>query len=673
VAEGPGPQEQTAEPAAGPSTPIAGAGSPASAIRIGAMPAHDLARLDPARRAGALARLQGVTGNAQLARRLQRDPVPGDPAAPAPAAPAQTPAAGCIVDDAVEDLEPHQQRRSQVLAALRVAATGAAQAALGGSPWASAARGRVTSELEALFATYATQDAVTLERTLRAAAPGASAAASATAIVGAVAAEVGRSVTEALPKDDPLAAGVGGAISGAASAVMNLLFKRRRGGRSPAADPLATLGELGRGQALGGSERGRMEEAFGTSFSDVRVHTDPVAADLADRSDARAFSIGRSIAFGAGEYRPGTLEGDALIAHELAHVVQQRDATGGDTAARVPADDVAALEADADSAAIDAAVGLHLGEKGALAGLRRSAVARLRSGIALRSCGSEKKPEIAATQAALGQSVKSGMATKANAGQTGESGIHYWFNYRRKALAKETGYRSWNPDWQFGFSAAPSFKKEGPFAWRMRVGATPSAALAEWLGGLTIADCATVAVALQHDAVRAAVGNAKFDEIFRLNLLISQYSSPEANPDLAKFLSDTAGSEPMVGDLYYFSNHKHYKYKHPAGSWSGENAIYAGNNKWSGFGAADVDYDTMMATILDEYNKKRTADDDRQIEREQKDAGGVYPKEYVFGTVVDGEPLKERLELPQLIAGGGGLAKSGVRVDASKVAPKVPK
>ena len=213
-----------------------------------------------------------------------------------------------------------------MLSALRAAAGAAAEAALATSPWAAAARGRVTSELEALFATYAAQDAATLERSLRAAAPGAGAATSANAIVAAVAAEVGRSVGQALPKDDPLDAGIS-AVGGVASSVMNLLFKRRRG-RRPAAGPVGTLGELGRGQALSGSERGRMEEAFGTSFADVRVHTDSVAADLAGQSDARAFSIGRSIAFGAGEYPPGTLEGDALIAHELAHVVQQRDAAG---------------------------------------------------------------------------------------------------------------------------------------------------------------------------------------------------------------------------------------------------------------------------------------------------------------------------------------------------------
>jgi hypothetical protein len=675
VAEGPGPQEQPAE-VPGHSAPSPATGSRTAPTHLGTGRAHDLARLDPSLRASTAARLQRATGNAGLARRLQRDPAPADAAAPAaapaaPAAPVQSAAAGCVVDDASETLEPHQQHRSQVLAALRAAASSAAESALGGSPWASAARGRVASELEALFATYAAQDAATLERSLRAAAPGAAAATTAAALVAAVAAEVGRSVAAALPKDDPLDAGVG-AVAGAASAVMDLLFKRRRGARRPAADPVGTLGELGRGRALGGSERGRMEEAFGSSFADVRVHTDSVAADLADRSGARAFSIGRSIAFGAGEYRPGTLEGDALIAHELAHVIQQRDAPAGGGAA--PVDDVAALEADADNAAIDATVGLHLGEKGALAGLRRTAVARLRSGIALRSCGPEKKPEIAATQAALGASVKTGMDTKANAkNKTGESGLHYWFNYEANSRRGVPGYRPWVADWQFGYTAAPQFRKEAGFTWRMKPGESPSEALAAWLGGLTIADCASVAVALQHDAIRAAVGNAKFDEIFRLNFLINQYSSPELNPNLAKFLADTKGSAPQAGDLYYFSNHKHYKYKHPAGAWRGENAIYAGNGKWSGFGAADTSEEDMLTTLVDEYDKERTPADLRQIERETRENGGKTPPEYVYGATLLDSTFVEKIKTKDALrAGGGGLAESGVRVDAAKVAPQVP-
>jgi hypothetical protein len=71
-----------------------------------------------------------------------------------------------------------------------------------------------------------------------------------------------------------------------------------------------------------------MSSAFGYDFSGVRVHTGTKAASVATELNARAFTVGRDIAFGAGEYQPGTPIGDALIAHELAHVVQQGGAVG---------------------------------------------------------------------------------------------------------------------------------------------------------------------------------------------------------------------------------------------------------------------------------------------------------------------------------------------------------
>ncbi|MDQ3920041.1 MAG: DUF4157 domain-containing protein, partial [Acidobacteriota bacterium] len=61
---------------------------------------------------------------------------------------------------------------------------------------------------------------------------------------------------------------------------------------------------------------------FGRSLADARLHTDGAAARLASSFSARAFTVGNDIAFGAGQYRPGTLEGDLLIAHELAHTTQ---------------------------------------------------------------------------------------------------------------------------------------------------------------------------------------------------------------------------------------------------------------------------------------------------------------------------------------------------------------
>jgi hypothetical protein len=77
------------------------------------------------------------------------------------------------------------------------------------------------------------------------------------------------------------------------------------------------------GQPLVAGTRAFMESAFGQGFSHVRIHTDTQAAALSAGLNARAFTIGQDIAFGVGEYQPGTLIGDALIAHELAHVIQQ--------------------------------------------------------------------------------------------------------------------------------------------------------------------------------------------------------------------------------------------------------------------------------------------------------------------------------------------------------------
>ena len=66
-----------------------------------------------------------------------------------------------------------------------------------------------------------------------------------------------------------------------------------------------------------------MESAFSSNFAGVRVHTGPAAHDAALALGARALTAGTNILFRAGEYQPGTSGGDRLLAHELAHVVQQ--------------------------------------------------------------------------------------------------------------------------------------------------------------------------------------------------------------------------------------------------------------------------------------------------------------------------------------------------------------
>ncbi|HEX7677097.1 MAG TPA: DUF4157 domain-containing protein, partial [Thermoanaerobaculia bacterium] len=66
-----------------------------------------------------------------------------------------------------------------------------------------------------------------------------------------------------------------------------------------------------------------MSSRFGRDFGGVRLHTDPAAAESARLVEARAYTVGQDIAFGAGQYAPNTGEGQRLLAHELQHTVQQ--------------------------------------------------------------------------------------------------------------------------------------------------------------------------------------------------------------------------------------------------------------------------------------------------------------------------------------------------------------
>ncbi len=87
------------------------------------------------------------------------------------------------------------------------------------------------------------------------------------------------------------------------------------------------------GEALAPTLRRDMEQHFGHDFSQVRVHADSRAAASAREVHARAWTVGRHIAFASGRYQPEAPAGRHLLAHELAHVVQQRNsAARADTA-----------------------------------------------------------------------------------------------------------------------------------------------------------------------------------------------------------------------------------------------------------------------------------------------------------------------------------------------------
>ncbi len=363
---------------------------------------------------------QGAAGEKGAQRKLEVG------AANSPAEQQADAVAGAVVGGAapqqliVDDKDPvadGQMNRTAFMAALKPQVMKAAEDELGfirsivGCPY-----------IEKYFNLYSQRDARTIESAARKFAPGARNAKSANEMIAPIVAQV-REGVRAWVKDgsligpaaelDPAGASAakqsfeasGGDHNGtaqtkpAAPSAKPTIDLEQDATRSvgatagamaaPAAEaaarsPVAIRDSLGEGRPLDAGTAHRMGDAMGHSFSDVRIHTDDKAAQLARQEDAKAFAVGNQVAFAPGEFQPGTPRGDALLAHELAHVAQMRGASA-DSAMAKSADTAQspAHEADADQAAV--------GVMGRLWGGVKSVGDRvgpaLTSGFGLRRCG----------------------------------------------------------------------------------------------------------------------------------------------------------------------------------------------------------------------------------------------------------------------------------------------
>ncbi len=294
-----------------------------------------------------------------------------------------TAAPGRLVDDEAEP-GPGQMRKGRFLSAVNEAACTAADDALAGTELAATG----CPWLSRYFQLYEERTAAQVEADVLRYVPAASRAATAQDYIPLVASWVQESIRGWMegggPSDGLRRAAremsAAGGIGGALAEIGRLLFKSRAGGARRGANPAAVRAELGAGRPLVGAPRSRMERAFGQGFPGVRIHTGGTARRLSSRFNARAFAVGEHVAFGSGEYRPGTPIGDALLAHELAHVVQQGGNRGGREAlgASGARASEAALEAEADAAAMAALPTRLLGIRGRARPARRTRGAGLR-------------------------------------------------------------------------------------------------------------------------------------------------------------------------------------------------------------------------------------------------------------------------------------------------------
>ncbi|MFI6879968.1 DUF4157 domain-containing protein [Streptomyces sp. NPDC050400] len=108
--------------------------------------------------------------------------------------------------------------------------------------------------------------------------------------------------------------------------------RKERAARNRAPEPKDIVS--GAGQPLDAGVRRELEEQLGHDFGRVRLHTDRDAGVLTDLLGADAVAVGQDIFFGEGAYRPGTTDGQRLLAHELLHTVQNPDGLGALRAGR---------------------------------------------------------------------------------------------------------------------------------------------------------------------------------------------------------------------------------------------------------------------------------------------------------------------------------------------------
>ena len=301
---------------------------------------------------------QGATGR----RAPQRQVQVGDAHSPAEAhadavaaavTAAQAAPANLLVDDG--PIQPGQMLKSQFIDQLRPMVTAAADEELGpiysaiGCPY-----------IDRYFGRYALEPAAAAEALLRRFAPAVRSARTAEQMIPVIVARVRDGVRTWRETGQP-------------PPEIAAIEPRAAGGPAAAA--------LGDWSSLDPSTASRLGAALGDRFEDVRIHTGPEAAQFAASQGAKAVAVGQDVAFAAGAYTPGTDAGDALLAHELAHVSQQR----GNGA---PVGEAEA-EAEANQAALSAVAAGHTPDA-----LASFPAARARGGLSLRRCTDSPPPAV---------------------------------------------------------------------------------------------------------------------------------------------------------------------------------------------------------------------------------------------------------------------------------------
>jgi uncharacterized protein DUF4157/protein-glutamine gamma-glutamyltransferase-like protein len=381
-----------------------------------------------------------------------------------------------------------------------------------------------------------------------------------------------------------------------------LMRARAAGGptHQAATDLTATIHSLeGGGQPLPSSVRNFMDPRFGHDFSHVRVHTDANADEAAQAVNARAFTIGRNVAFAVGQYAPETSTGQRLLAHELTHVVQQ-----GYQSSRIQRKIIIGGKPYIPTAKYYDYLGKNFG-----ANMQEFVKNMHNDG---------KPPDFTFTSPEqMGYEVRVRNQALKGIDEAHAEGCDYPDSTHPAHL-----------DSTYWDKVGPmQFKPKSP----LPVGKGASDAIEAIFapGAGTRLECMSMTFAVEYYSLLKGLGKDKFNALFPAGVGIeistegtssALFRSPKP---LYKVVAVSSKSEILPGDWVYFKNFKDFLVKHPGENWQGENAIYMGGGNYRGFGVSSMKEADLNAELVKHYNAGLPVGDHKTVADLLREGGGL--------------------------------------------------
>ncbi len=311
------------------------------------------------------------------------------------------------------------------------------------------------------------------------------------------------------------------------------------------------------------------------------------------RLGAQAHSVGAEIAFAPGEFRPGTPDGDRLIAHELAHTqqpagpVRRKIIVGGH---RWDAQDIDLFleRLKAKYPVVDAAPPDQRERA-------RRQQPNVNMRLTLRQMGMQDRTFEFASVIELERTLVMRDRTVANLDQPASC------QYPDEDAQPQLDPRYWQ-------------KLAGRFSWRVKPGVKASAAIRSiyeegdepWR-----LECFTMTAAAVYKGQLDAIGDEQFDRHHPAGLVLSTDKTVGGinalvREGLLEVVSVGSVDELLTGDWVYFRNDPRYREKHPDGYWQGENTLcmghFGGEVRFRGFGVPDANEQTIRQELADQFN-----------------------------------------------------------------------